>query len=132
MAAPDSEFLLHMQVLKCIALLALGDRAALDVATVFSLETPHCPPDIAVLIRLMFAPGDQPLPAALADALAAAGPAGARSAIAMLYFTSARQHFSEHARANVMRGLLAHVTALYGAQAIPAFVLAGTGLDAAG
>ena len=77
-------FLLHMQVLKCIALLVLGDRIALDVATVFSPETPHCPPDIAVLIRLMFAPGDQPLPAALADALAAAGPAGARSAAALL------------------------------------------------
>jgi hypothetical protein len=28
--------------------------------------------------------------------------AGARSAIAMLYFTSARQHIGEHARANVL------------------------------
>jgi hypothetical protein len=89
--------------LKCIALLASGDRAALDVAAAFSLETPHCPPDIAVLIGLMFAPSDRPLPAALADALAAAGAAG--SAIAMVYFTSVRQHLPEQARANVMRGL---------------------------
>jgi tetratricopeptide (TPR) repeat protein len=92
MADPDSEFLLHMRVLKCIALLASGDRVALDVAAAFSIGPPHCPPDIAVLIGLMLAPGDRPLPAALADALAAAGVAGARSAIAMLYFTSARQH----------------------------------------
>jgi tetratricopeptide (TPR) repeat protein len=123
MADPDSEFLLHMRVLKCIALLASGDRMALTAAATFSIGPPHCPAEIAVLIGLMLAPGDRPLPAALADALAAAGAAGARSAIAMLYFTSARQHVSEHARANVMRGLVAHVTALYGAQAIPAFVL---------
>jgi hypothetical protein len=30
---------------------------------------------------------------------------------------------SEQARANVMRGMIAHVTSLYGEQAIPAFVL---------
>jgi DNA-binding winged helix-turn-helix (wHTH) protein/tetratricopeptide (TPR) repeat protein len=133
MAQADSEFLLHLQVLKCIVLLASGDRAALDAATTFDLDTALCPPDIAVTIRLMLAPGDEPLPAPLADALAAAGVAGARSAVAMLYFTSARQFLSEQARANVMGGLHAHVTKLYGsdAQAIPEFVLAGTGLVAA-
>ena len=120
MADPDSEFLLHMRVLKCIALLASGDRAALEVAAAaFSRESPYCPPDIAVLINLMFAPGDRTLPAALADKLTAVGPVGARNAIEMLYFTSARHHISETARANVMRGPLAHVTGLYGAQAIP-------------
>jgi tetratricopeptide (TPR) repeat protein len=131
-AEADSEFLLHMRVLKCIALLAAGDRAALEFAATFSLDTAHCPPDTRVLIRLMLTPGDQPLPAAVAKALVAAGPAGARGAVAVLYFTSARQHTSERARANVMGGIVAHVTSLHGPQAIPAFVLAGTGLAAAG
>jgi DNA-binding winged helix-turn-helix (wHTH) protein len=132
MADPGSEFLLHVQVLKCIALLAAGDRAALDAAAAtFSCDGPYCPPDIAALISLMFAPCDQPLPAALADRLAAAGPTGAGNAIEMLYFTSARHLISETARANVMRGLLAHVTSVYGAPAIPAFVRVATGLDAA-
>jgi DNA-binding winged helix-turn-helix (wHTH) protein/tetratricopeptide (TPR) repeat protein len=132
MAEPNSAFLLHMQVMKCIALLACGDRTALDaMAATFSLDSPYCPPDIAVMIRLMMAQGDRTLPAALTDALAEVGPTGARNAIAYLYFTSARHLTSETARANVMRGFLAQVTSLYGAQAIPAFVLAGTGLVAA-
>lgn len=57
--------------------------------------------------------------------------AGARSAIEYLYFTSARHLVSEHARANVMRGMIAHVTRLHGEQAFPAFVRARTGLVAA-
>jgi hypothetical protein len=68
----------------------------------------------------------------LAQALAAVGPSGAVGVIEYVYFTGARQLTSEQARANLMRGLIAHVTGLYGAQAIPAFVLAGTGLAAAG
>lgn len=128
MAEDGSEFLLHMQVLKCIALLAAGERAALDAATNFAFDTPYCPPDIMVLIRLMLASGDRPLPPALTDALMKAGPDGAHSALAMLYLTSARQHVSDVARGNVMRGLLAHVTKLHGEQVIPSFVRAGVGL----
>ena len=107
------------------------DRAALDVAAAFPYDSPYYPPEIGVLIGLMLASGDRKLPAALADTLAAAGPIGASNAIEMLYFTSARHLTSENARANVMRGFLAHVTRLHGAQAIPAFVAAGIGLVAA-
>lgn len=122
---------LHMRVLKCIALLAAGDRAALDAAAVeIGNMGPLCPPEIALMIGWMIAAPDQKPPAA--DALAALGPAGAESAIEYLYFTSARHLISEHARANVMGGLIAHVTRLHGARAIPAFVLRSIGQIAAG
>lgn len=124
MAEPDSGFMLHMQVLKCIALLAAGDRAALHAAADFSRTAQHSPPDLLLTLRLTIAPADQPLPADLADALAEVGVAGARSAVSMLYFSSARQHMQERARANVMGGLVAHVNRVFGAdaQAIPSFV----------
>jgi len=128
MADPPAGFVLHMQVLKCIALLAAGDRAALDaVAAVIDLSS-DCPPEIARMIRLMIAPADRKLSVALAQALAAAGPSGAIGVIEYVYFTGARQLTSEQARANVMRGLIAHVTGLYGAKAVPAFVSESTGL----
>ena len=121
-------FLLHMQVLKCIALLASGDRAALDaVASVIDLSR-DCPPEIALMIRLMIAPAGRELPAALAQALVAVGPSGAVSVIEYVYFTGARQLTSKAARANVMRGLVAHVTSLHGGEFVPTFVLESTGL----
>jgi DNA-binding SARP family transcriptional activator len=121
-------FLLHMQVLKCIALLASGDRAVLDaVASVIDLSR-DCPPEIALMIRLMIAPAGRELPAALAQALAAVGPSGAVSVIEYVYFTGARQLTSKAARANVMRGLVAHVTSLHGGEFVPTFVLESTGL----
>jgi hypothetical protein len=125
-------FHLHMRVLKCIALLAAGDRAALDAAAVdIANMGPLCPPEIASMIGWTIASANQKLPAASAQAFAALGPAGAGSAIEYLYFTSARQLISEHRRANVMRNLIARVTRLYGEQAIPTFVLGSIGLIAA-
>ncbi|MEH2513656.1 DNA-binding winged helix-turn-helix (wHTH) protein/tetratricopeptide (TPR) repeat protein [Nitrobacteraceae bacterium AZCC 1564] len=124
MAEPGPAFHLHMRVLKCIALLAAGDRAALDAAAADIADMgPRCPPQIALMIGWTIAAADQELPAAAAQALAAAGPAGARSAIEYLYFTSARHLISEHARANVMRGLITHVTRLHGESVIPTFIL---------
>jgi DNA-binding winged helix-turn-helix (wHTH) protein len=128
MPDPPAGFLLHMQVLKCIALLASGDRAALDAAASVIDLSRDCPPAIALMIRLMFAPADRKLPAALAQALAAVGPSGAVSVIEYVYFTGARQLTSKPARANVMRGLVAHVTSLHGGELVPAFVLESTGL----
>jgi hypothetical protein len=128
MPDPPAGFVLHMQVLKCIALLAVGDRAALDaVAAVIDLNS-DCPPELARMIRLMIAPADRKLPPALAQALAAVGPSGAVGVIEYVYFTGARQLTSEQARANLMRGLIAHVTSLYGAELVPAFVIESTGL----
>jgi len=130
MAELGPAFHLHMRVLKCIALLAAGDRAALDAAAIdIANMGPLCPPEIALMIGWTIASADQKVPAA--DALAALGPAGAGSAIEYLYFTSARQLISEHTRANVMRNLIARVTRLYGEQAIPTFVLGSIGLIAA-
>lgn len=130
MPDPPAGFVLHMQVLKCITLLAAGDRVALDaVAAVIDLSS-DCPPEIARMIRLMIAPADRKLPAALAQALAAVGPSGAVGVIEYVYFTAARQLTSEQARANLLRGLIAHVMGLYGAELIPAFVVASIGLSA--
>lgn len=124
---------LHMRVLKCIALLAAGDRAALDAAAVdtTNMGSP-CPPEIALMIGWMMASPDRALPAASAQALAALGPIGAAAAIEYVYFTSARHLVSERARANVMRGLIAHVTRLHGEHAVPAFVLRSIGFNRRG
>ncbi len=119
---------IHIRVLKCLALLAAGNHAALEGAVpTIDPEIP-CPPEIAMMIAWTFAPADQELPPASADALAAIGPEGAIGAIEYLYFTSARHLVSEQARANLMRNLIAHVTRRYGEQVIPAFVLRSLGL----
>jgi DNA-binding winged helix-turn-helix (wHTH) protein len=128
MPDPPAGFVLHMRVLKCIALLAAGDRAALNAVAAVTDLSSDCPPEIALMIRLMIAPADRKLPAALAQALAAVGPSGAVGVIEYVYFTGARQLTSEQARANLLRGLIAHVTDLHGAELVPAFVIESTGL----
>lgn len=124
MAELGSAFHLHMRVLKCITLLAAGDRAALDAAAADIVNMgPDCPPHIALMIGWTIAAADRALPAELEQALASLGAAGAIHAIEYLYFTSARHLISKQARANVMRGLIAHAKRLYGEEVVPAFVL---------
>jgi tetratricopeptide (TPR) repeat protein len=124
----DPLYHLHIRVLKCLALLAAGDHAALkDAVPTIDANTP-APPEIAMIIAWTFAPADQELPPALEDALAAIGPEGAPRAVEYLYFTSARHLISEQARANVMRNLITHVTRSHGEQLIPTFILRSIGL----
>ncbi|GGF75242.1 hypothetical protein GCM10007301_38900 [Azorhizobium oxalatiphilum] len=130
MAEAAPEFEMHMRVLKCIAVLASDDRAALKVAAAFAYESPFCPPDLSVMIAVLVTPAGQPLPEAVSRVLIAAGPEGARNAIEYTYMTSVRHLASVEARANIMRGLIAHLTGLHGAEVIPPFVLMGTGLIA--
>lgn len=127
MADPDSPFMLYMRVLKCIALLASGDRTALDAATTFAYDIPHRP-ELVVMIGTTMTAADQPLSEAVEKTLSAAGPVGVRNALEYVYFTSARHIIARTARANVMRGLVAHAMRLHGAAAIPPIVPAGTGL----
>ena len=127
MAEPGSEFERHMRVLKCIALLAAGEREALK-AEAFAHESVHSPPDLTVMIAVLVTPPGQSLPQAVTDALVAAGPEGARNAIDYTYMTSVRHLTSLQARANIMQGLLAHLTRLHGEDIVPPFVLRGTGL----
>ncbi|MBN8974267.1 MAG: winged helix-turn-helix domain-containing protein [Rhizobiales bacterium] len=132
MAELGPEFHLHMRVLKCIALLAAGDRAALDAAAAdIANMGPHCPPHIASMIGWTIAAADRALPPELEQALASLGPAGAGHAIEYLYFTSARHLVAKQARANVMGGLIAQTTRLYGVYVVPAIVLKSIGLTAA-
>jgi len=128
MAEADPAFLLHFRVLKCIALLASGDRAALDVAMSFGYDARVGPAEIGVMIFAMLTAADRPLPDAVTETLIAAGPAGVHNALEYAYFTSARHLVAQTARANIMRGLVAHARRLHGPAAVPAVVLAGTGL----
>ncbi|MGM4921264.1 winged helix-turn-helix domain-containing protein [Tardiphaga sp. 813_E8_N1_3] len=130
MADPSSDFLLHMRVLKCIALLASGDRTALDAANTFAYDIPYSPPALVVMMGMTMTAADQPLPESVAKTLTAEGPVGVRNALEYVYFTSARHLIARTARANVMRGLVAHAMRLHGIAAIPPIVPAGTGLIA--
>jgi DNA-binding winged helix-turn-helix (wHTH) protein len=124
---------LHLRVLKCLAHLAAGDRAALEAAALDlpAYLGPLCPPDLAMAINWTIAAPDRALPAELARSLVATGPVGGRNTIEYLYFTSARHLIPEQARANLMRGLIAHVARLHGEQAVPDFVLRSIGMIAA-
>ncbi|WNJ88346.1 winged helix-turn-helix domain-containing protein [Bosea sp. 685] len=128
MADPGSEFMLYLRVLKCIALLASGDRTALDAAKTFAYDVPHTTSELVVMIGMTMTAADQPLSEAVAKTLTAAGPAGVSNALEYVYFTSARHFIAQTARANVMRGLVAHAMRLHGAAAIPPIVPAGTSL----
>ncbi|MGM4932713.1 winged helix-turn-helix domain-containing protein [Tardiphaga sp. 619_E2_N8_5] len=127
MAEPESAFLLYMRVLKCIALLASGDRSALGAASNFTYDIPHSPA-LVVMIGMTMTAADQPLSEAVEKTLTAAGSIGVRNALEYVYFTSVRHLIARTARANVMRGLVAHAMRLHGAVAIPPIVPAGTGL----
>ncbi len=131
MADPDSAFDVHMRVLKYIALLAAGDREALKVPAEFSYESPHSPPNLSVMVTALITPASQPLPKAVTDVLIAAGREGARNAIEYTYMTSVRHLTSLQARANIMQGLVGHLTRLHGKDVVAPVVLVGTGLIAA-
>jgi len=131
MADQGPEFLLHMRVLKCIALLAAGDREALSKVADFPPGNPHSPPDLSLLIAVLVAPRDRKLPQAITDVLIAAGPEGARNALVYTYMTSVRHLTSLPARANIMQGMIAHLTSLHGTDVIEPWILAGIGLEAA-
>lgn len=129
MTEGGSEFDTHMRVLKCIALLAVGDREALKAETA-AHDSPHAPADLSAMVAAMVTPPEEPLPQVVRNVLAAAGPDGARNAIAFTYMTSVRHLISRQARANIMQGLLTHLTGLHGQDIVPSFVLSGTGLAA--
>ena len=124
-------FRLHLQVLKCLTLLAADDSGALATAIADTGPVPSFLPDLPLLMDLTFTPPERPLPVAAADALAAKGAPAAANAIEFLYFTSARHLVAASARANVMRGLVGRVRAVYGDKAVPAFLIADAGLSLA-
>ena len=127
-SAPDSEFNCHMRVLKCLALLAAGHSApSAAQATNVAYLTPNCPPEIALTIGWTAAAPDQELPPALEEALQALGADRAARGLEHVYFTSARHVTSAQGRANVMRGMIAHVTRVYGEQTVPDFILRSIG-----
>lgn len=117
------DFQLHIRVMKCLALLAAGNRAMLDLALLEVDTEPPCPSHIACMVDWTFSPHERDLSPSSAQALAAIGPAGAANALEYAYFTSARQIIPQQARANVMRGLIAQVTRIHGPQVVPPFLV---------
>lgn len=122
-------FRLHLQVLKCLALLAADEPAPLASAIADIGPAPASPPQLRLMMDLTFTPPERPLPAPTADALAARSANEATSAIDYLYFTSARHLIAPAARANVMRGLVGRIRMAHGDTAVPGFVAGATGLS---
>jgi tetratricopeptide (TPR) repeat protein len=128
MVAPGSEFHRHMRVLKCLALVAEGHSgASVAQATDIGNLGVDGPREIGLMLGWMTAAPDRALPPASEQALQEIGAAGAAKGLEYLYFTSARHIIAENGRANVMRSMIAHVSRLYGRQAIPDFILRGSG-----
>ncbi|MBZ9938631.1 winged helix-turn-helix domain-containing protein [Mesorhizobium sp. BR1-1-16] len=129
MAEPNSEFDLYLRVLKCIALMAAGERERLKASmAAFSFDSPHNTPELIVVSAVLFTPPGQKLPKAISDVLLASGPSGASNALSYIYMTSARHLISLPARANIMRWMIAHFTELYGEDVVAPFIRTGTGL----
>lgn len=124
------EFQWHMRVLKCLALVAAGHSGASAAqATDIANPIPGSMREIDLMLLWMTAAPERALSPESEEALQALGAAGAGKALEYLYFTSARHVVAESGRANVMRSMIAHVSRLYGRQAIPDLILRGVGAD---
>lgn len=125
LAEAGSEFFVYLKVLKCTASLAAGDRATVDAlaAELFAIN-----PIIRMQLGLFLASPDKDLPADLGAVLASVDASRASSLLSFLYNTSARHFRAPEHRANVMRGLLTHVSRRFGEAAVPEAVVEGIGL----
>ncbi len=112
---PDSEFRVYLMVLKCEALLAADDRAALDEAAsaIYALK-----PATRLLLGLPLAPIG-PLAPDLEAMLAKFDAGRARYAIIHVYYACARLFACEPHRGNIMRGLIGHLTRRFGMDIVP-------------
>ena len=128
LAKPGSEVHLHLRVLKCLALVAGGQGGA-QAAQVADIGNPGPGSlrEINLMLGWMTAAPDGPLPPASEAALQELGAAGAARGLEYLYFSSVRHIMLETGRANVMRSMIAHISRLYGRQAIPDLILRGIG-----
>ncbi len=122
LSEPGSEFHVYLLVLKATALLAAGDRAAVDAlcAEIFTLK-----PMARMQIGLFVVSPDTPdLPPDLEGALASLGKERAAMLLLSFYNGTARQFHSPRHRQNVMKGLLTHATRLFGSEVVPAEIRA--------
>jgi DNA-binding winged helix-turn-helix (wHTH) protein/tetratricopeptide (TPR) repeat protein len=128
MATPGSDFHWHMRVLKCLALVAEGHSGASAArATDIGNFGAGSIREINLMLGWMTASPDGELPPASEQALREIGASGAAKALEYLYVTSARHIISEGGRAHVMRSMIAHISRLYGRQAVPDFIVRGVG-----
>ena len=117
---------IHIRVLKCLALLAAGNHAALEGAVPTIDPDIPCPPEIAWMIAWTRA-GRSGIAAGVGECARHDRPRGRDRRDRIFYFTSARHLVSEQARANLMHNLIAHVTRFHGERVVPAFILRNIG-----
>jgi DNA-binding winged helix-turn-helix (wHTH) protein len=110
----DTEFQVFLMVLKCVALLATGDREALDLASeaLYALK-----PVTRYYVGLSVAPLG-PLAPDLNMMVSQYDAARAAQGITYLYYIFARLFEREDHRENVMRGLISHLTQRFGTEIV--------------
>ncbi len=115
LAEPGSEFRIYLLVLKCAALLAMNDRAALEKteSELYALK-----PVTRSQVGLTLAP-EGPLPPDLDVMMVYFNVERARQAIAYVYYTFARLFERRRHRENMMRGIIHHLAGRFGPEIVP-------------
>lgn len=115
LSGPDSEFRAYLMVIKLHALLAAGDRPALDASR---LELYAYRPSWRMSLDYYYAPPGQ-LPDDLRLQLERFDASQARGVISFGYYIAARLFQREEHRENMMRGVVSHMTSRFGPDVVP-------------
>lgn len=115
LAEPDSEFRVYLLVLKCAALLAMNDRAALEKteSELYALK-----PVTRSQVGLTLAP-EGPLPPDLDAMMVYFNAERARQAVTYVYYTFARLFEHQRHREAMMRGIVHHLVGRFGPDIVP-------------
>jgi DNA-binding winged helix-turn-helix (wHTH) protein len=125
LSEPGSEFQMYLLILKCIGLMACGDRAGLKRTTdrLYSIRQHE-----RLKIGLLFAdPSHEHLPPDLEALLDSISEAAARNTLNYLFYMSARRFKARRHRHNVMAGLTTHLVRRFGADIVPARIAESIG-----
>jgi len=112
---PHSEFRAYLMVLRLNALLAAGDRRALDAACAQLYA--HKAGTRKALGLFYAAPG--PLPDDLRLLLDRFDASHARRAVSYVYYITARLYQREDNRENILHGVVSHMTSRFGPGVVP-------------
>lgn len=115
LSEPDSHFRIYLMLLKLAALLASGDRPALDTACA---QLYAQKPLTRRQIGLYYASPDQ-LPDDLKLHLDQFNLGQARRALSYGHYTSVRLFEREDHRENLLRGVVSHIVSRFGLEAVP-------------
>lgn len=128
LSEPGSEFHGYLLILKCIALMASGDRAALDRTReqVYSVR-----PGMRQRVGLLLAaPPPERLPPDLEFVLANMSEDAAVQALDYLFNIAAKHFVKQRHRRNIMAGLMEHLVRRFGPEIVPARIAESIGARA--